>query len=141
VVPSRTIPQGLAAILQLNPEGELAAIAEKMERSLDDVRSGEITVATRSVEIDGVAVREGQIIALLDGKLAVASDNLEHGCLQLLEKAGAVDHELITLFYGQDLSHSEANRIADGIRTAYPTHEVELQEGGQPHYQFIISIE
>jgi DAK2 domain fusion protein YloV len=141
VVPSRTIPQGLAAMLQLNPEGELAAIAEKMERSLDDVRSGEITVATRSVEIDGVAVREGQIIALLDGKLAVASDNLEHGCLQLLEKAGAVDHELITLFYGQDLSHSEANRIADGIRTAYPTHEVELQEGGQPHYQFIISIE
>jgi hypothetical protein len=141
VVPSRTIPQGLAAMLQLNPDGELAAIAEKMEKCLDDVRSGEVTVATRSVEIDGVAVREGQIIALLDGKLAVAADSLENGCLQLLEKAGAADHELITLFYGQDISHSEANRVADGIRTAFPAQEVELQEGGQPHYQFIISIE
>jgi DAK2 domain fusion protein YloV len=141
VVPSRTIPQGLAAMLQLNPEGELAAIAEKMEKCLDDVRSGEVTVATRSVEIDGVAVREGQIIALLDGKLAVAADSLENGCLQLLEKAGAADHELITLFYGQDISHGEANRVADGIRTAFPAQEVELQEGGQPHYQFIISIE
>jgi DAK2 domain fusion protein YloV len=141
IVPSRTIPQGLAAMLQLHPDGDLAAIAEKMEKSLDDVHSGEITVATRSVEIDGVAVREGQIIALLDGKLAVAADSLEYGCLQLLEKAHTDEHELITLFYGQDLSHSEANRVADEIRAAYPRQEVELQEGGQPHYQFIISIE
>jgi DAK2 domain fusion protein YloV len=141
VVPSRTIPQGLAAMLQLHPDGDLAAIAGRMEESLDEVRSGEITVATRSVEIDGVRVKEGQVIALLDGKLAVAADSLEHGCLQLLEKARTAEHELITLFYGQDISHSEANRIADEIRAAYPAQEVELQEGGQPHYQFIISIE
>ena len=141
VVPSRTIPQGLAAMLQLQPDGSLAEVAAKMEKSLSGVTTGEITVATRSVEIDGVAVKEGQVIALLDGKLAVAADNLEHGCMQLLEKAAAADHELITLFFGQDLSHSEANRIADEIRTAYPSQEVELQEGGQPHYQLILSIE
>lgn len=141
VVPSRTIPQGLAAMLRLDPDGDLAAIARRMEESLDEVQSGEITVATRSVEIDGVAVKEGQFIALLDGKLAVAADSLEHGCLQLLEKARTAEHELITLFYGQDISHSEANRIADEIRAAYPAQEVELQEGAQPHYQFIISIE
>jgi dihydroxyacetone kinase-like predicted kinase len=58
-----------------------------------------------------------------------------------MEKAEAAEHELITLFYGEDLPHAEANRIADSIRRAYPDQEVEVQEGGQPHYQFIVSIE
>jgi dihydroxyacetone kinase-like predicted kinase len=66
---------------------------------------------------------------------------VEEGCVRLLEKAKAEEHELITLFYGQDLSHVEANRIADVIRQKYSGQEVEVQEGGQPHYQFIISVE
>jgi len=141
VVPSKTIPQGLAAMLSLHPDGELEAVAEKMTKALDNVQSGEITVATRSVEIDGVNVKEGQVIALLDGKLVVSAGSVEEGCLGLLEKARTEERELITLFYGQDLSHMEANRIADVIRQKYPGQEVEVQEGGQPHYQFIISVE
>jgi len=141
VVPSRTIPQGLAAMLQLEPGGDAATIAGKMEKAMGHVLSGEITMATRTVEIDGVAVREGQVIALLDGKLVVAADSVDQGCLQLLQKADASGHELITLFYGQEISHSEANRIADEIRAAYPGQDVELQEGGQPYYQFLVSIE
>jgi fatty acid kinase len=66
---------------------------------------------------------------------------VEEGCLQLLEKAKAEEHELITLFYGQDTTHADANHIADAIRNKYPGQEVEVQEGGQPHYQFIISVE
>ena len=61
--------------------------------------------------------------------------------LAFLEKANAGEHELITLFYGENMSHAEANRIADVIRDKYPSQEVEVQEGGQPHYQFIISVE
>jgi DAK2 domain fusion protein YloV len=141
VVPSRTVPQGLAAMLSLNPEGELDAVAEKMTRALDNVKTGEITVAVRSVEIDGVKVETGQVIALLDGKLVASAGSLEEGCLALLGKAGAEDHELITLFYGENLSHVDANRIADLIRQSYPSQEVEVQEGGQSHYQFIVSIE
>lgn len=141
IVPSRSIPQGLAAMLQLDPDGDLPTIAAKMERAMADVRSGEITIATRSVEIDDVPVREGQVIALLDGKLCVAADNVQQACMQLLDKASAAEHELITLFYGQDLSHAEANRIADQVRAAYTGQEVELQEGGQPYYQFLVSIE
>ncbi len=141
VVPSKTIPQGLAAMLHLDPNGELEKVVQKMTRALDSVLTGEITIATRSVEIDGVKVKDGQVIALLNGKLAVSSDNLEHACLEFLEKAKAADYELITLFYGEDLPHAEANRIADLIREHYPKQEVEVQEGGQPHYQFIISIE
>jgi DAK2 domain fusion protein YloV len=141
VVPSKTIPQGLAAMLHLNPDGDLDKVAESMTQALTSIQTGEITVATRSVEIDGVTVKDGQVIALLNGKLAVSSSSLEQACLQLLEKAGASNYELITLFYGENLSHGEANHIADLIRQDYPNQEIEVQEGGQPHYQFIISIE
>ncbi len=116
VIPSRNIPQGLASMLHLNPDGDLDKIAEKMIKALESVVTGEITVATRSVEIDGVTVKEGQVIALLNGTLAVASDSLEHACMEFLEKAHASEYELITLFYGEDLKHSEANHIAYLIR-------------------------
>ena len=141
VVPSKTVPQGLSAMLSLHPDGELNSVAEKMMKALEHVRTGEITTATRSVEIDGVKVETGQVIALLDGKLVAAASSVEEGCLGLLEKANASDHELITLFYGQDTSHAEANRIADVIRKKYASQEVEAHEGGQPHFQFIISVE
>lgn len=141
VVPTRTIPQGLAAMLSLQPDGELASVAEKMIRAFSSVKTGEITIATRTVEIDGVSVKDGQVIALLDGKLALAAESVEQGVIDLLEKADVAEHELVTLFYGEGMIHAEANRIADLIGKKYPSLEVEVQEGGQPHYQFIISIE
>jgi len=141
VVPSRTVPQGLAAMLSLNPDGELKAVAEKMTKALDNVKTGEITVAVRSVEIDGVKVDTGQVIALLDGKLIASAGSVEEACLALLDKAKAEEHELITLFYGENLSHVDANRVADLIRQKYLSQEVEVQEGGQSHYQFIVSVE
>jgi len=119
----------------------MGAVDEKMTKALEHVRTGEITTATRSVEIEGVKVETGQVIALLDGKLVAAAGSVEEGCLKFLEKASAEEDELITLFYGQDVPHAEANRIADVIRQKYPVQEVEVQEGGQPHYQFIISVE
>ena len=141
VVPSRNVPQGLAAMLHLNPDGDLDAVADKMAKAMGNVTTGEVTIATRSVEIDGVTVKDGQVIALLNGKLAVSADNLERACLELLEKAEADKFELITMFYGEEMKHTEANRIADLIREKYPNQEIEVQEGGQPHYQFIFSIE
>ena len=141
VVPSRTVPQGLAAMLALQPDGEVDAVAQKMTKALSLVKTGEITIASRTVEIDGVSVKEGQVIALLDGKLVASAGSVEDGCLSLLEKADAMEHELITLFYGENMPRADANRIADIVRAKYPKQEVEVQEGGQPHYQFIISVE
>jgi dihydroxyacetone kinase-like predicted kinase len=141
VVPSRTVPQGLSAMLALNPDGEVGPVAEKMNKSLALVKTGEITVATRSVEIDGVKVEQGQVIALLDGNLVCAAKSVEESCLCMLDKAKADENELITLFYGEDLSSTEANRIADKVREVYSGQEIEVQDGGQPHYQFIISVE
>ncbi len=141
VVPSRSVPQGLAAMLVLDPDGGLEAIAARMTKALDTVRTGEITVATRTVEIDGVSVQQGQVIALLDGKLVASAASIEQAVLDLLKKADAAHHELVTLIYGEDTTQNDANRIADAVRNAYPNLEIELQNGGQPHYQFIISIE
>lgn len=141
VVPTRTVPQGLAAMLALQPDGELSAVATKMIQSLSYVKTGEVTIATRTVEIDGVSVKDGQVIALLDGKLTLAAESVEQAVMDLLKKANASESEIVTLFYGEGMTHAEANRIADVIRQNYSNLEIEVQEGGQPHYQFIISIE
>ena len=141
VIPSRSIPQGLAAMLAHNPDGELDSVSEKMIKALSEVKTGEITIATRSVEIDGVNVKEGEVIALLDGKLVASSKSLEDGVMAFLAKANAKEHELITLYYGEDLDQTAANRIVDIVRAEYKGQEIELQDGGQPHYQFIISVE
>jgi DAK2 domain fusion protein YloV len=141
VIPSRSIPQGLAAMLRLVPEGELEEVAAEMTKALDEVETGEITIATRSVDIDGVNVQEGEIIALHNGKLVLSAASLEEACLGLLKTAHASHYELITLFSGDNVARKEVIRIADVIRKAYPEQEVEVQEGCQPHYQFIISIE
>lgn len=141
VVLSKSVPQGLAAMMQLNPDGDLDLVVGKMSKALAEVTTIEITTATRSVEIDGVAVEKGQVIALIDGRLACSTLSVEATCLGALEKAHAAEHELITLFYGFDLSLMDANRIVDVVRAAFPTQEIEIQDGGQPHYQFIISVE
>jgi len=141
VIPSRTIPQGLSAMLRLIPDGEIDEVIDEMNSALNDVETGEITTATRSVDIDDVKVEKGEIIALHNGKLVLSTDNLEDACLRFLEIASVEDYELITLFSGAGVEASEVKKITDLIRENYPEHEIELQEGGQPHYQFIISIE
>jgi DAK2 domain fusion protein YloV len=141
VVPSRTVPQGLSAMLAHNPDGEVDAVAEKMNKSLASVRTGEITVATRTVEIDGVSVESGQVIALLDGKLVLSAKSIEEAVMGFLEKSEAANHELITFYYGEDLNRNEALRIADVARGKYASQEIEVQDGGQPHYPFLISVE
>jgi len=93
------------------------------------------------VEIDGVNVETGQVIALLDGKLALAAASVEEAVVGFLEKAEAGKHELITFYYGEDLNRHEAFRIVDVARGTYSAQEIEVQDGGQPHYPFLISVE
>jgi DAK2 domain fusion protein YloV len=141
VVPSKSIAQGLAAMLVHDPNGDLAAVASKMEAALKTVKTGEITVATRACLIDGVRAESGQAIGLLDGKLVNAADTVEQAVVDLLKTAKAEEHELITMIHGEDLTGAQANQISDVVRKAYPGLEIEIQDGGQPHYQFILSIE
>ena len=141
VIPSRTVPQGLSAMMRLIPDADFDEVVKDMNDAIDEVETGEITIATRSVEIDGVEVEEGEIIALHNGRLVLSTNNLEDACLGLLTHAHADHFELITLFYGEDVRKAEVVRIADSIRSSFPEQEVEVQEGCQPHYHFIIAIE
>ncbi len=141
VIPSKSVPQGISALFRNNPDGDLDNLASEMNEAITEVESGEITVATRTVEINGVQVQEGQVIALLDGQLVMSAATIEEATLGLLEKASTASRERITLFYGSNISRNEVNHIVDQIRKVYPSHEIELHEGGQPHYQFIIAIE
>ena len=141
VIPSVTVPQGLAAMLRLIPGQELADVAKDMNSAVNDIESGEITTAVRDVEIDGIEVKEGEIISLHNGKLVGSNKSLKDGCLIFLETAKAEDLELITMFHGENISTEDAEKMAEFIQEKYPDQEVELQYGGQPHYQFIFSIE
>jgi dihydroxyacetone kinase-like predicted kinase len=142
VVPSKTVPQGIAALLNLVPDGDLDTVSAAMEHALSAIDTGEVTTASRTVEINGVAVNEGDIIGLRNGALAVGGQSVPEVVLRLLEAMGAGEHELITLYSGADVSPEAAEQMAAAVRAAYPEpHQVELHPGGQPHYYYILSVE
>ena len=141
VIPSISIPQGFNATLQLYPDADFENAVQDMNEAIHELETGEITTATRDVEIDGVKVNEGAVIALLNGKLICSCDNLEEACLILLKKAKTKELEKITLFYGNNIDLEKVNQIVATLENEYPEHEIEVYEGGQPHYHFIISIE
>ncbi|MFU8826025.1 MAG: DAK2 domain-containing protein [Brevefilum sp.] len=141
VIPTISVPQGLSAMFRLIPDAEFEDNVEGMTEAVDDVETGEITIATRTVEVDGVQVEKGEVIALHNGKLVSSSKSVDEACEALLVAADTQDYERITLFYGEDMQQQQVNDLADKIRSIYPEHEIEVHHGGQPHYQLIIAIE
>jgi hypothetical protein len=141
VIPTISIPQGLSAMFRLIPDGDFDEIAAEMKEAMTEVETGEITTAVRTVEIDGVQVEKGQVIALHNGKLVTSTRTIEEATEKLLVATEAEDFERITLFYGENMKQAQVNQLADKIRSIYPDHEIEVHEGGQPHYQLIIAIE
>lgn len=141
VIPTISIPQGLSAMFRLIPDAEFEENQAAMNEAISEVETGEITIATRSVEIDEVQVEKGQVIALHNGKLVTSTQSIESACEELLIAAKTNEYERITLFYGEDIKLQKVNTLADKIRSIYPEHEIEVHEGGQPHYQLIIAIE
>jgi DAK2 domain fusion protein YloV len=141
VVHSRSIPQGIAAMMSLQPEATLEANVDLMERSLSQVKTGEITRATRTVQLDGVDVKEGSIIGLVDGKLRSSGSHENEVVDDVLEKMEVADCGIVTIYYGADVSIDQAAGLAERIRSQYPDVEVEVVEGGQAHYFYILGTE
>lgn len=141
VVPSKTIPQGIASLLVLNHEVDLESNAAVMQKALSTVRSGEITKAVRAMELDGLSIKEGQTIAFLDRRLVLADGNMTRVVLKLLDMMDVDEGGLITIYYGADTESSEAEHIAEVVREKYFAQEVEVVEGRQPHYNYIVSVE
>ncbi len=141
VVPSRSMPEGIAALLAFNYQADLNTNAQVMAESMAHVRTGEVTTAIRGAQFNGIQVREGQVIGLLDGVLATAGTTYDEVVLDLLRRMDAEQAEIITLYYGEGISEEEAQRIQGLVRQAFSQQEVELVAGGQPHYPFILSVE
>ena len=141
IIPTKNIPQGLVACLRLNPNSDFDEVVAEMNESLDEVEAGEITTAVRTIDINGVKVKEGEVIALLNGDLIASSKSIVKACAALLKKAETEDREHITIFYGSNTTRDQVDEVINYIEKTYPDHELEVHEGGQPHYQFILSIE
>lgn len=141
VVPTRTVPQGIAALLAMNFQADLETNAEFMRAAADDVESGEITTATRSVELDGVKVEQGEIIGLVNDRLVAAGKTIEEVVWPMLEEMALIDREILTLYFGDGINARQAVRLAEKISERFPDQEIELVDGGQPHYHYILSVE
>jgi len=141
IVPTRTIPQGVAAILAFGAEASLEDNVAAMERAAAAVRTVEITAAVRSSKVGGLAVEKGQAIALLDGELVAVADHIPQLVDSVLSGIDLSASEIITLYHGAGTDSNEAAELADSLRRRYPHIEVEPIFGGQPHYSYIISVE
>ncbi len=141
VVPSKTIPQGIAAMLAFNDQRGLEGNAQAMEAATLHVLTGEITTATRAIEYNGVKVEEGHIIGLLNDELTAANETIEETLFTLLDQMAAETLEIVTLYYGNGVMPVEAQTLGTVIREKYANLEVEIVQGGQPHYYYIISAE
>jgi dihydroxyacetone kinase-like predicted kinase len=127
--------------LAFNFQADLTTNTELMRSALDDVESGEITTATRTVEIDGVQVKAGEIIGLVNERLVAAGPTVEQVVWPMLQKMTLADREILTLYYGDSIEVEKVHCLAAKIGKQYPEQEIELVEGGQPHYHYILSVE
>jgi DAK2 domain fusion protein YloV len=141
VVPTRSVPQGIAAALTLNPDLSLDENKALMQHSLSSVRSGEVTRAVRATTLNGRAVRVGDVIGIVDGDLRVVASTVPDAVADTVQAMLQDDASLLTLYSGRDTSEGDATILAESLREEHSTIEVELIRGGQPHYLYLISVE
>jgi dihydroxyacetone kinase-like predicted kinase len=142
VVPSRTVPQGIAALLSLNYEQPFAWNVQAMTNALSNVRTIEITTAVRDATVDDTAVQAGQTIGLLDDKLVAAGDDQDAVIDQVIERVGMDDYEIVTIYLGEGVDEERGALLAERIQERYDHLDtVDVAPGGQPFYDFVISVE
>jgi hypothetical protein len=141
IVPTETIPQGVATLLAFDYEADLVTNARIMNQAKSQVRSIEITRAIRSTTLKGLKIKRKQAIGLLDGELLAVGDNMNDVLYDTLAKLNLDESEIITIYYGADTQLAEAEQVSATIREKYPQLQVEVVRGNQPHYNYIISVE
>jgi DAK2 domain fusion protein YloV len=141
VIPCRSIPQGIGALLAINYQADFETNVAAMSSAMEEIETGEITTATRSATINGIEITEGQIIGLHNGELKVAGATVEEVVPALLKEMNQAQCEIITLYCGETVSEDEANTLANLLMQQWPDQEIEVVAGGQPHYHYILSVE
>ncbi len=141
IVPTDTMPQGIASLLACNFEADFVTNCQTMTVAANNTQTAEITTAVRTVQIEGVRVREGDFIGLINGNLTIAGQNIEDVIRDTLQRMHIDHYEILTLYYGQDVTAQEAQDTAKRIKAQYSHIEIEVVDGGQPYYSYILSAE
>ncbi|MBC1289749.1 DAK2 domain-containing protein [Listeria welshimeri] len=141
IIPTKTIPQGLTAVLAFQPEQDFTSNAEAMREAINDVASGQVTTAVRDTTVEGVEIKKDSFIGMVEGKIKVSRDTLEAAAYETLEKLLDEDSEIVTIIFGEDADASKAEALVVRVTEAYPDVEVEIHEGGQPVYPYIFAVE
>jgi len=141
VIGTRSMPQGIAALLAVNPEEDVEASVEAMEQACGTIRTIEVTRAVRSTSLSGVRVNEGEVIAIVDDELKLAAPSAEEAVMQALSDLPEGAGTLATLYYGAETAASAAEALGQRLRQRFTGLEVEVVDGGQRHYDYIVSVE
>ncbi|MCL5047087.1 MAG: DAK2 domain-containing protein [Actinobacteria bacterium] len=141
VVPTRSIPQGIAAMLSWQPEIDAAKNVEAMSRAMTGVKTGEVTYAVRDTKIGELSISKGDVLGLEDGEIKVTGRDPGAVMTDLLGAMVETGGEIVTIYYGEGIEEERAAVLVDGLKPAYPDREIELHYGGQPLYYYIFSVE
>lgn len=141
VVPSKTVSQGMTAMLAFNGDQSLDDNKSAMTEMLDSVVSGQITNAIRDTSIDGVEIHEGDYLGMVDGKIVLSEADRYQATFDTLNKMISDDIEIITIIVGEEGTQAEAEKLSEAIEASYPDLEVEIHEGKQPVYPYLLSAE
>lgn len=141
VVPTRSIPQGIAAMLSWQPEIDAAKNVEAMSRAMTGVKTGEVTYAVRDTKIGELSISKGDVLGLEDGEIKVTGRDPGAVLTDLLGAMVKSGGEIVTIYYGEGIEEERAAALVDGLKPAYPDREIELHYGGQPLYYYIFSVE
>ena len=141
VIPTKTIPQGISALVSFDPTGDADSNKDNTMEAIDCVLSGQVTYAVRDTQIDGHDVKKGDYIAINDEGLVASETDIKDSVIKMLDGMVSDDYELISIYYGSDVDEADAEAIAAIVEEKYSYLDVELEYGGQPVYYYIISVE
>lgn len=141
VIPAKTIPQGITALINFIPEHGALENRQDMTDSLSTIKTGEVTYAVRDTVIDGIEIKNGDIMGIGDSSILAVSGSVDQTVKEMLKKMVEEDSELITLYYGSEISEDEVNKLQSDLEEEWPDLSVETQYGGQPVYYYILSVE
>ncbi|MBS1411758.1 MAG: DAK2 domain-containing protein [Christensenellaceae bacterium] len=142
VVPTKSIPQGIVAMLAYNPEHEAQENFQDMCAAIDSVKTGQVTYAVRDTEMENKIIKEGDILGLYNGKIAASGQDIDETAFELLQDMyDEKENDLITVYYGQDVSEEQAEKLRERLEEQFDGADVELHNGGQPLYYYILSVE
>ena len=141
IIPTKTVPQGIAAMMIFNPKGELSAVSDAMQEELEFVKTGEITYAIRETEISDMKIEKGDMLGIADDNIEVVAKDYNLAALDLIDEMVEDLDSLITIYVGEETTAKQEEELLQELEDRYPDFEIEVHQGGQPIYYYIISVE